>query len=85
MSLNPLVYVCGVKLQPARTGGTKSMFLALLTTVRWEQLDYTPAISGQVRAIRLFNGHLAVSFNHDRGWRRNVLHFGRSWTRMKSA
>ncbi|WP_404296435.1 hypothetical protein [Halomonas sp.] len=41
------------------TGGTKSMQLALLTTVRWEQLDYTPANSGQVRAIGLEKAPLA--------------------------
>jgi hypothetical protein len=41
------------------TGGTKSMLLALLTTVRWAQLDYTPANSGQVRAIGLDQAPLA--------------------------
>lgn len=35
------------------TGGTKSMQLALLTTIRWDQLDYTPYRSGKVRAIGL--------------------------------
>lgn len=35
------------------TGGTKSLQLALLTTVRWDQLDYTPYRSGKVQAIGL--------------------------------
>ncbi|WP_299311645.1 hypothetical protein [uncultured Halomonas sp.] len=35
------------------TGGTKSMQLALLTTIRWDQLDYTPYRSGKVQAIGL--------------------------------
>lgn len=35
------------------TGGTKSMQLALLTTIRWDQLDYTPYRSSKVQAIGL--------------------------------
>lgn len=42
------------------TGGTKSMQLALLTTVRWDQLDYTPIKSGRVQAIGLEVTPLAI-------------------------
>lgn len=42
------------------TGGTKSLQLALLTTVRWDQLDYTPYRSGKVQSMGLDDIPLAT-------------------------
>lgn len=40
------------------TGGTKSMLLALLAAIRWDQLDYKPVGGDRLQAITLQSGPL---------------------------